>query len=103
MRTKRHTSLYRSKMLACGEGEARFYECLFENEFVPTIEHLESLVDENTVAILYNFPSNPTGATITVEQRDELLAFAQRHDLWLITDEVYDRIVFDGMRFVCGM
>ena len=59
-------------------------------------DNLESLVDENTVAILYNFPSNPTGATITVEQRDELLSFAQRHDLWIITDEVYDRIVFDG-------
>ena len=77
-------------------GETRFYECSFENEFVPTIEHLETLVDENTSAILYNFPSNPTGATITAEQRDELLAFAQRHDLWLITDEVYDRIVFNG-------
>ncbi|MBT4983016.1 MAG: aminotransferase class I/II-fold pyridoxal phosphate-dependent enzyme [Euryarchaeota archaeon] len=77
-------------------GESRFYECLFENEFVPTIDHLESLVDENTVAILYNFPSNPTGATITTTQRDELLAFAQKHDLWIISDEVYDRIVFDG-------
>ena len=77
-------------------GETKFYECLFENEFVPTIEHLESLVDQNTVAILYNFPSNPTGATISIEQRDELLKFAQKHDLWIITDEVYDRIVFDG-------
>jgi len=77
-------------------GEARFYKCLFENEFIPTIEHLESLVDDDTVAILYNFPSNPTGATITTKQRDELLAFAQKHDLWLVTDEVYDRIVFDG-------
>ena len=77
-------------------GEARFYECLFDNEFVPTIEHLESLVDDDTVAILYNFPSNPTGATITKSQRDALVTFAQKHDLWIITDEVYDRIVFDG-------
>ena len=77
-------------------GEARFYECLFDNEFVPTIEHLESLVDDDTVAILYNFPSNPTGATITKPQRDALVTFAQKHDLWIITDEVYDRIVFDG-------
>jgi len=77
-------------------GETKYYECLFENEFVPTIDHLESLVDDDTVAILYNFPSNPTGATISIEQRDELLKFAQRHDLWIITDEVYDRIVFDG-------
>ena len=63
---------------------------------MPQIADLEALVDENTVAILYNFPSNPTGATINIEQRDALLAFAQKHDLWIISDEVYDRIVFDG-------
>jgi aspartate aminotransferase len=76
-------------------GEPRFYPCTFENEFIPTIDSLEKLVDENTKAIIYNFPSNPTGATITIEQRDELLDFARRHDLWLITDEVYDRIIYD--------
>ena len=66
----------------------------FEHQFIPQIEALEALVDENTVAILYNFPSNPTGGTLNIEQRDALLAFAQKHDLWIISDEVYDRIVF---------
>ena len=51
-------------------AEPRFYPCTFENEFVPTTDNLESLVDENTKAIIYNFPNNPTGATITIEQRD---------------------------------
>ena len=74
----------------------RYYPCLFENEFVPAIEDLETMVDENTVAILYNFPSNPTGGTLTIEQRDELLAFAKKHNLWILSDEVYDRIVFDS-------
>ena len=86
--------LYGPDVLIAG-GESRFYPCLFEHEFIPQIDVLESLVDDNTVAILYNFPSNPTGATITSEQRDELLDFAKRHDLWIITDEVYDRIVYD--------
>lgn len=76
-------------------GTAKYYSCLFENEFIPDVEHLESLVDENTVAILYNFPSNPTGGTLDTTQRDDLLEFAKRHDLWIISDEVYDRIVFD--------
>lgn len=75
-------------------GEAKYYPCLFENEFIPNVEDLEGLVDENTVAILYNFPSNPTGGTLDKQQRDDLLAFAQKHDLWIISDEVYDRIVF---------
>jgi len=87
--------LYPSDVVICG-GEPNLYPCTFENGFVPTIEDLESRVDENTVAVLYNFPSNPTGGNVTASQRDELIAFASEHDLWLITDEVYDRIVYDG-------
>jgi len=87
--------LYPSDVVICG-GEPNLYPCTFENGFVPTIEDLESRVDENTVAVLYNFPSNPTGGNVTAPQRDELIAFASKHDLWLITDEVYDRIVYDG-------
>jgi len=87
--------LYPSDAVICG-GEPNLYPCTFENGFVPTIEDLESRVDENTVAVLYNFPSNPTGGNVTASQRDELIAFASEHDLWLITDEVYDRIVYDG-------
>lgn len=87
--------LYPSDVVICG-GEPNLYPCTFENGFVPTIEDLESRVDENTVAVLYNFPSNPTGGNVTASQRDELVSFASEHDLWLITDEVYDRIVYEG-------
>ena len=87
--------LYPSDVVICG-GEPNLYPCTFENGFVPTIEDLESRVDENTVAVLYNFPSNPTGGNVTASQRDELITFASEHDLWLITDEVYDRIVYEG-------
>jgi len=77
-------------------GESRYYPCKFDHEFIPQIEDLENLVDENTAAILYNFPSNPTGGTLDEIQRDKLLEFAKKHDLWIISDEVYDRIVFEG-------
>ena len=87
--------LYGPDVSICG-GETRYYPCKFENEFIPKISDLEELVDEKTVAILYNFPSNPTGGTLNEQQRDELLAFAAKNDLWIISDEVYDRIVFDG-------
>jgi aspartate aminotransferase len=77
-------------------GSPTYYPCRFEHEFVPQVEDLEALMDEDTVAILYNFPSNPTGGTINAEQRDVLLDFARKHDLWIISDEVYDRIIFEG-------
>lgn len=86
--------LYGPDVGLCG-GEDRYYSCKFENEFVPKVSDLEKIVDENTVAILYNFPSNPTGGTLNHEQRDELLEFARKHDLWIISDEVYDKITFD--------
>ena len=86
--------LYPPDVVICG-GQPSLYPCRFENGFVPKIEDLEERVNENTVAILYNFPSNPTGGSVTPEERDELLAFAERNDLWVITDEVYDRIVYD--------
>ena len=87
--------LYPPDVVICG-GEPRLYPCRFDNGFVPTISDLEELVDENTVAILYNFPSNPTGGNVNENQRDQLVEFARSHDLWLITDEVYDRIVYDA-------
>lgn len=86
--------LYPPDVVICG-GQPSLYPCRFENGFVPKIEDLEERVNENTVAILYNFPSNPTGGNVTPEERDELLAFAEQNDLWVITDEVYDRIVYD--------
>jgi len=85
--------LYGPDVTICG-GEDRYYPCKFENEFIPKIEDLEELIDENTVAILYNFPSNPTGGTLTDSQRDSLLDFARRHDLWIISDEIYARLVW---------
>ena len=87
--------LYPTDVVLCG-GEANMYPCHFENGFVPTIEDLESRINENTIAILYNFPSNPTGGNVTEEQRDKLVKFAQENDLWLITDEVYDKIIYDS-------
>jgi aspartate aminotransferase len=87
--------LYPSDVIICG-GEPTLYPCNFENGFVPTIADLEERVDDSTVAILYNFPSNPTGGNVNENQRDDLVEFARSHDLWLITDEVYDRIVYDA-------
>lgn len=87
--------LYPTDVVICG-GKPVLYQCLFDNGFVPTIADLESRLTEKTIAILYNFPSNPTGGNVTPEQRDELIEFARANDLWVITDEVYDRIVYDS-------
>jgi aspartate/methionine/tyrosine aminotransferase len=68
-------------------------------DFLPTIGDLERLCDEGTRVLLLNSPSNPLGAVIDRERMRELAAFAQAHDLWIVSDECYDGTVFDD-RFV---
>ncbi len=65
-----------------------------EEGFLPDLEALEGLVTERTRALLVNFPSNPLGAVLPAELAEALCRFADRHDLWLISDECYDEITF---------
>jgi aspartate/methionine/tyrosine aminotransferase len=64
--------------------------------FVPTVEQLEQLVTTRTRVLLVNSPSNPLGAVIGRNRMRDLMEFAARHDLWIVSDECYDEIVFDS-------
>jgi aspartate aminotransferase len=66
-----------------------------ENGFLPQLSDLESLVTARTRALLINSPSNPLGVIFPEETLRELLDFARRHDLWVISDEVYEYFAHD--------
>lgn len=70
------------------------YSLMPERGFRPNIEELEALVTPRTRMIIVNSPSNPLGAVFPREVLDELLAFARRHDLWILSDEVYERFTW---------
>jgi aspartate aminotransferase len=70
--------------------------------FLPRLEDLERLVTPRTRAILVNSPSNPLGTVVPRELVETLLAFARRRDLWFISDEVYDEVVFDDVFVSAG-
>jgi hypothetical protein len=59
---------------------------------------LEAAVSPRTRLLVYTSPSNPLGWVATVEEQRRLLDFARRHDLWLLADEVYDRLFYAGAR-----
>jgi aspartate/methionine/tyrosine aminotransferase len=59
-------------------------------------EALEAALTPRTRLLLYTSPSNPLGWVATQDEQRHLLDFARRHDLWLIADEVYDRIYYGG-------
>lgn len=61
----------------------------------PSLDELERTLTPNTRAIVLNFPGNPTGRVLPKADMEDLVRFAEQHDLWIISDEVYDQIVFD--------
>ena len=75
---------------------ARFYHQTADTGYLPDVAELEELVGERTRVLVLNSPSNPLGAVIPARRLVELVEFAERHDLWVISDECYDEISFDG-------
>jgi len=64
--------------------------------FVIDFAALEAAVTPKTKLLLYTSPSNPLGWVATVAEQQQLLDFCRRHGLWLLADEVYERIYFNG-------
>ena len=67
-----------------------------EDEFRLTVEALERSVTPKTRALLLNFPCNPTGATLSREDMAAILAFAGKHDLMVLADEVYSELNYEA-------
>lgn len=65
-----------------------------ENGFIPYFESWEQALTPKTRAIVLNYPSNPTGAYPTREYLQELQDFAAEHDLWIVSDEVYENLYY---------
>lgn len=74
---------------------ARVVETSSENAYLPTIQQLEEATNAATKALLINTPCNPTGAMFSGDLLNEIAQFARRADLFLIADEVYNRITFE--------
>jgi aspartate/methionine/tyrosine aminotransferase len=65
-----------------------------ERGFQPDLDELDALVTPRTRALIVNTPSNPLGSTFDRATLEALVALARRHDLWVISDEVYERFTW---------
>ncbi len=74
-------------------GRPVFYELLPTDRYLPDIERLESLVTDRTKLLFINTPANPTGAVYPASLMRDLVEFANRHNLWILCDEVYDELL----------
>jgi aspartate aminotransferase len=90
-----HWPHYSMQLAACGATRVP-YALNAEQAWLPDIAQLEQLVTPRTKLLVINSPGNPTGAVFPASLMADLLDFARRHDLYLLSDECYDEIVFEG-------
>lgn len=72
-----------------------------ENEFRVTADDLEKYVTPKTKALLIGYPNNPTGTILTETELKGLAEFAKKHDLIVLSDEIYGDLTYGGMEHVC--
>lgn len=71
-----------------------------ENQFQVTGADLEAAITRRTKAILINYPNNPTGAVLSYDRMLEIAQVAEKYDLVVISDEIYERLIY-GVEHVC--
>jgi aspartate aminotransferase len=88
------------ELVKLADGVPVFVETLKENNYKYTIEDLEKAVSDKTKAILINSPNNPTGTIYNREELIEIAEFAKKHDLLIISDEIYEKLIYDGEKHI---
>ncbi len=76
-------------------GKAVHYLCNEEDNWQPDIADIESKITERTKGIVVINPNNPTGALYSTENLKKIVALAEKHNLVLMADEIYDRVLYD--------
>ncbi len=85
------------EMLVRLQGASPVYYSLDPaNEWLPDPREVDALISKRTALIIMNSPANPTGALFPDPLVDRFIEIAQRHDVTLLSDEVYDELIYDG-------
>jgi aspartate aminotransferase len=87
--------LYPPHARLCGANPVP-YDLVESKGFQPDFDQLEELVTDRTRAIVVNSPSNPTGSVFPKATVERVIGFAEEHDLTIVSDEVYEEMVYEG-------
>ena len=86
-----------SNAVTMSGGEPRAASLARNGErFVLDLDRVRSAIDANTRMLIVNSPSNPTGWVINQDEQRALIEIAEHHDLVILADEVYERLIYDG-------
>ena len=87
---------FQNVLLAGGVPKRMF---LTDEDFLPDVDEIRKQVNESTKLVIVNTPNNPTGAVVPKKTLEEIGDLAVEHDLILLLDEVYERIVYEAKHF----
>ena len=83
-------------MILAAGGRVVRYPAFAENGFRPEPDEMDRYVGPRATGLIINTPANPSGAVMPPDLVERMVAFARRHDLWVVSDECYDQAVYDG-------
>jgi alanine-synthesizing transaminase len=86
--------------VALSGGNPVHYVCDDKNKWYPDLKDMESKITDKTKAIVLINPNNPTGAVYPEEILQGIIALARKHSLMIFSDEIYDKILFDGAKHI---
>ena len=92
-------SLWSNTILLAG-AKPVYYRCDEQSDWNPDIKDLRSKVTSKTRAMVIINPNNPTGALYSTDILQQMLQVAREHDLIVFSDEIYDRLVMDGLTHI---
>ena len=84
------------ELIRLADGKPVFVESDETSSYKFTKENLEKAVTEKTKAIILNTPNNPTGTIYNREELIEIAEFAKKYDLIIVSDEMYEKLIYDG-------
>ncbi|MDN5547821.1 MAG: aminotransferase class I/II-fold pyridoxal phosphate-dependent enzyme, partial [Rhodococcus sp. (in: high G+C Gram-positive bacteria)] len=87
-------------MTSLSGGTPVHYLCDEANDWNPDIADIESKITDKTKALLVINPNNPTGAVYSMEVLQQLVDLARKHQLLLLADEIYDKILYDDAKHI---
>jgi len=83
-------------MVKINGGKPIFIETSAETGFKPEVDKIQAALTSRTRLLLLNYPSNPTGAVMGSKDLQLILNIAKERDLWIISDDIYDVLVYEG-------
>lgn len=86
------------ELVKMADGVPVYVEALEENNFEPALADIEAAVTGKTAAIIVNSPSNPCGCVYSKDTLMGIAKIAEDHDLYVVADEIYDELIYDGAR-----